>query len=106
MPTYEYQCKSCGHTFDAYQPISAKPLKKCPQCGKGVKRLIGSGSGIIFKGSGFYETDYKKKTPPPKEKKSEPSISKKDKASTETGGKTEKKTEKKSENKSDSSKKD
>ncbi len=66
MPTYEYECKHCGHRFEASQAISAKPLNQCPKCNKDVKRLISSGSGIIFKGSGFYATDYRKKgkTPP------------------------------------------
>ncbi len=60
MPTYEYQCKACGNRFEAFQSISAKPIKKCPACGKNtVQRLISAGAGIIFKGSGFYETDYR-----------------------------------------------
>jgi putative FmdB family regulatory protein len=57
MPTYGYECKSCGHTFDAFQAMSDEPLKTCPQCGKELRRLINGGSGIIFKGSGFYVTD-------------------------------------------------
>ena len=62
MPTYQYECTHCGHDFEALQSMTDKKLKKCPQCGKnGLERLIGSGTGIIFKGSGFYETDYKKK---------------------------------------------
>jgi len=64
MPTYQYECDTCAHTFDVLQTMLDKKLKKCPQCGKNsLTRLIGSGSGIIFKGSGFYETDYKKKEP-------------------------------------------
>ena len=60
MPTYEYECTACKHRFDAFQSITARPLKKCPECGeKTLQRLIGSGAGIIFKGSGFYETDYR-----------------------------------------------
>ncbi|MDR0377764.1 MAG: zinc ribbon domain-containing protein [Spirochaetaceae bacterium] len=59
MPTYEYECKSCGHTFDAFQSMNDEPLKTCPQCGKDVRRRINGGSGIIFKGSGFYVTDKK-----------------------------------------------
>jgi len=60
MPTYEYLCQKCEHEFELFQSITARPIRKCPQCGKlGVKRLIGTGSGIIFKGSGFYETDYR-----------------------------------------------
>jgi putative FmdB family regulatory protein len=57
MPTYEYECKSCGHTFEAFQAMSDEPLKNCPQCGKEVRRLIFGGTGVIFKGSGFYVTD-------------------------------------------------
>jgi putative FmdB family regulatory protein len=57
MPTYEYECKSCGYTFDAFQSMSDEPLKSCPECGKDIRRLINGGSGIIFKGSGFYVTD-------------------------------------------------
>jgi putative FmdB family regulatory protein len=60
MPTYEYECTSCGHRFDAFQNMSDKLLTKCEKCGKKVKRLIGSGAGIIFKGTGFYATDYRK----------------------------------------------
>ena len=59
MPTYEYECQKCGHHFEKFQSISAEPVKTCPKCHGKVKRLIGIGSGIIFKGSGFYETDYK-----------------------------------------------
>ncbi len=65
MPTYQYECSSCGHEFEALQSMTDKKLKKCPECGKSaLDRLIGSGNGIIFKGSGFYETDYKKKDAP------------------------------------------
>jgi len=64
MPTYEYECKKCGKRFERYQPITAKPLKKCPDCGGRVRRIISAGGGIIFKGSGFYETDYKRKGAP------------------------------------------
>ena len=60
MPTYDYACQSCGHEFEAFQSMSAKSLRKCPECGKlQLKRLIGMGAGVIFKGSGFYETDYR-----------------------------------------------
>ncbi|MDD5565793.1 MAG: zinc ribbon domain-containing protein [Candidatus Omnitrophica bacterium] len=62
MPTYEYECSHCAHRFEVFQSISAKPIKSCPKCKKPVKRLIGTGSGIIFKGPGFYATDYRKKT--------------------------------------------
>ncbi len=61
MPTYEYECEACGHGFEEFQSMSDKPLRKCPKCKKQkLQRLIGSGAGIIFKGSGFYETDYKR----------------------------------------------
>lgn len=58
MPTYEYECGSCGHAFERFQSMSDKPLTSCPQCGDKVRRLIGTGSGIIFKGAGFYSNDY------------------------------------------------
>jgi putative FmdB family regulatory protein len=60
MPTYDYICKNCGFEFEEFQSITAKPLRKCPQCGnRRLKRLIGSGSAVLFKGAGFYETDYR-----------------------------------------------
>jgi putative FmdB family regulatory protein len=60
MPTYEYICDNCQHQFEKFQSIKAKPIRKCPRCGKlSVQRLIGAGAGIIFKGSGFYQTDYR-----------------------------------------------
>jgi putative FmdB family regulatory protein len=60
MPTYDYACEKCGHKFEEFQSITAKPLRKCPECKKmSLKRLIGAGAGIIFKGSGFYQTDYR-----------------------------------------------
>ena len=60
MPTYTYQCKTCEATVDVFHAMSAQPKVTCPECGKACTRLVGMGSGIIFKGSGFYETDYKK----------------------------------------------
>ena len=60
MPTYGYVCQKCQHEFDQFQSITANPLRKCPACGQlALKRLIGTGGGIIFKGSGFYQTDYR-----------------------------------------------
>jgi len=60
MPTYEYKCNACDHTFELFQSIKAAAVRKCPECGKlKVKRLIGIGAGVIFKGSGFYQTDYR-----------------------------------------------
>jgi putative FmdB family regulatory protein len=61
MPTYEYRCKSCGYEFEELQSIKAESLKVCPQCKKpALKRLISGGAALVFNGSGFYETDYKK----------------------------------------------
>ena len=91
MPTYEYACEKCGHQFDEFQSITAKPLRKCPECGKlALRRLIGTGAGIIFKGTGFYETDYRSE--------SYKKAAQKDKggSSTKSSGKKEKKTESKS----------
>jgi putative FmdB family regulatory protein len=60
MPTYDYQCQNCGHAFELFQQMSAPVKKKCQECGTlKLKRLIGSGSAVVFKGSGFYETDYR-----------------------------------------------
>jgi len=60
MPTYEYKCDACGNRFEKFQSITAAPVRKCPKCGKSkVRRLIGTGAGLIFKGSGFYITDYR-----------------------------------------------
>lgn len=60
MPTYEYQCDACNHAFEEFQSIKAEALKKCPECGKKkLRRLIGGGAAILFKGSGFYQTDYR-----------------------------------------------
>jgi len=60
MPTYEYRCKTCEHEWEEFQSIKAKPSRKCPECGKlKAERIISAGGGIIFKGSGFYQTDYR-----------------------------------------------
>lgn len=68
MPTYEYACQKCGHEFEQFQSMRDEPLKKCPKCKKqSLKRLVGGGAGLIFKGTGFYITDYKKKSGGPKE---------------------------------------
>ncbi len=60
MPTYEYKCPKCGHRFERFQKITEPPEHVCPKCGATARRLISGGSGIVFKGSGFYETDYKR----------------------------------------------
>jgi putative FmdB family regulatory protein len=63
MPTYEYKCDACGYAFERFHSMTAEPVKRCPECGKAkVKRLIGTGAGLIFKGSGFYITDYRDKS--------------------------------------------
>ncbi|MFO7639184.1 MAG: FmdB family zinc ribbon protein [bacterium] len=66
MPTYEYQCRKCGHRFELFQRIVDPPVKNCPKCRRrgSVEQLISGGSGLIFKGSGFYITDYKRKSGP------------------------------------------
>ena len=61
MPTYDYECLKCGKISEAFHKVSGPPLKECPYCKGIVKKLIGGGTGLIFKGSGFYITDYKKK---------------------------------------------
>jgi len=94
MPTYEYVCRACDHEFEEFQSITAKRLRKCPECGKPkLERLIGTGAGIIFKGSGFYETDYR-------------SENYKKAAKAETDSKSDSKSDAKAESKSDSSKKE
>ncbi len=63
MPTYAYECQNCGHGFEEFQSITAAPLRKCPKCGKAkLQRLIGPGAAVIFKGGGFYQTDYRSKS--------------------------------------------
>lgn len=73
MPTYEYACQKCGHEFEQFQSMRDEPLKKCPKCKKqSPKRLVGGGAGLIFKGTGFYITDYKKKSGTPDAAPSKP----------------------------------
>ena len=63
MPTYDYRCTGCAHEFELFQKMSDRPKRKCPECGKNtLERLIGTGSAVLFKGSGFYETDYRSKS--------------------------------------------
>lgn len=60
MPTYEYECRNCNHEFELFQQMTAPVKRKCPKCGKmTLRRLVGTGAGILFKGNGFYETDYR-----------------------------------------------
>ena len=71
MPTYEYECLKCGKVSEVFQRMSAPPIKECPHCKGGVRKKISGGSGLIFKGSGFYITDYKKKSTVTENKKEE-----------------------------------
>lgn len=88
MPTYEYKCPDCAHEFEEFQTMTAKPVKVCPKCGKRkVKRLIGSGMQPIFKGSGFYETDYVKKSGAPEQSESKPESKPEAKPESKPGGK-------------------
>jgi len=105
MPTYDYQCDACGHAFEKFQSITASASRKCPECGRlKLRRLIGAGAGVIFRGSGFYQTDYrssgyqeaaKKDGPPAKSegagkdsgKPTEKSATKKDSGGAESPGK-------------------
>lgn len=106
MPTYEYLCQACGHEFELFQTMSASVKRKCPDCGKlKLKRLIGIGSGVIFKGSGFYQTDYRsdsyKKAAEADKKASEPKISKKGDKKTERKSKPDKESDRGSSKSSD-----
>lgn len=96
MPTYEYICEHCGYGFENFQSITARPLRKCPECAKSsLKRLVGTGSGIIFKGSGFYETDYRSESYKEGEKsakKSSETATSKDKAGDKSKDKSKSKT--------------
>jgi putative FmdB family regulatory protein len=69
MPTYEYECEKCGFNFERFQSITEDPIKKCPKCDGSVRRLISAGAGVIFKGSGFYATDYRSESYKQAEKK-------------------------------------
>lgn len=59
MPTYEYECEACGHAFERFQRMKDEPIRNCPECGGSVRRLISTGGGLLFKGPGFYATDYR-----------------------------------------------
>lgn len=91
MPTYEYECTKCGHHFERFQSMGDEPLKRCPECRCKVNRLIGTGAGIIFKGSGFYQTDYRTSSYTDGAKKEETATT----VSTDSVKKSDKKSEKK-----------
>lgn len=98
MPTYEYKCKSCGNKWDLFQSMTAKHIRKCPACGKNTaERQFGTGAAIIFKGSGFYETDYRSED----YKKAAEADSKAAKGETTADTKADTKTDAKSDSKSD-----
>lgn len=83
MPTYDYLCSKCGHEFELFQQMTDPVKKKCPECGKlALRRLIGTGAGVIFKGSGFYETDYRSESYKKSAEKESGSSDKKEKKET------------------------
>jgi putative FmdB family regulatory protein len=86
MPTYEYVCEACGHEFERFQKMKEDPVSKCPECDRlEVRRRISSGGGILFKGPGFYATDYRKQSPgDDKKRKAEPKS--KPKSKPDSGG--------------------
>ncbi len=87
MPTYDYECRSCGEVFEKFHSMTSRPRVKCPECGGRSKKMIGAGAGIIFKGSGFYETDYRrKKTSKPEGKDGEAAGKESSEASGTNGG--------------------
>ena len=93
MPTYDYECDACKHAFEEFQSMMDKPLKKCPKCGKAkLRRLIGTGAAILFKGSGFYQTDYRSESYKSAAKADEPKPAEAPKTdtakTTDTAGKT------------------
>jgi len=103
MPTYEYKCSACGHKFEKFQSIMSAPIKKCPACQKNkAKRLIGTGAGLIFKGSGFYITDYRSENYKQGAKADSASSPSTDTKKSESSTATEAKPAAKSEGKSDS----
>lgn len=99
MPTYDYECDACGHTFELYQGINDSKKKKCPECGKlKLRRLLGTGAAVVFKGSGFYQTDYRsdsykkaKAADKPKDSSSGSDSKKKSSGKSDSGGSSSKK---------------
>src|SRR6187399_2446486 len=106
MPTYDYECDACGHTFELFQSITEPVQKKCPKCGKlKLRRLFGTGAAVVFKGSGFYQTDYRSESyKKGADKDKAPSESKSDsKGDSKSESKSDSKSDSKSESKSSSS---
>ncbi len=102
MPTYDYLCDACKHAFEEFQSMSDKVLVKCPACGKRkLRRLFGTGAGIIFKGSGFYETDYRRKTGN-KERAADTKAESRDRSDSKGDTKPESKSDSKPDSKADS----
>jgi len=89
MPTYEYECQKCGHRFEEFQSMKDAALTKCPKCKGKLKRLVGAGAGFLFKGSGFYTTDYRSSSYQEKKKSSESSPKPAESAPKSDGAKTE-----------------
>ncbi|MEX0824616.1 MAG: FmdB family zinc ribbon protein [Pirellulaceae bacterium] len=86
MPTYDYECEACGHSLEVFQGINDAKLRKCPECKKlKLKRLFGTGAAIVFKGSGFYQTDYRSESYKKGAKADQPKESKKEKKTSEKG---------------------
>lgn len=103
MPTYDYVCDACHHEFEEFQSITADPLRKCPKCGKNkLRRLIGTGAAIMFKGSGFYQTDYRSDSYKKRAEADKPSSST---SETKSESKSDSKSETKAADKSSSSSK-
>ena len=104
MPTYEYICGDCDNKLEHFQSITANPIRKCPACGNlSLKRLIGAGSGVIFKGSGFYQTDYRTESYKTGQKNEKTSQTKKETKDTPTNKKTTKQNKKATANKKNQS---
>jgi putative FmdB family regulatory protein len=100
MPTYDYECDGCGHSFELFQSISEPVKKKCPECGKPkLRRLFGTGAAVVFKGSGFYQTDYRSDSYKKAAEKDKPA------GESKSDGKTDSKSDAASESKSASEKK-
>jgi putative FmdB family regulatory protein len=98
MPTYDYRCRKCSHTWEQFQSIKAEPIKKCPECGKNqAERVIGPGAAILFKGSGFYLTDYRSDSYKKAAAADKPASASSDSKSGSSGSKSESKTTAKSE---------